>query len=328
MTGWIFAGKSVISGNTKKRKNVRRNYTLIVVAILTCLNTVAVAYLIYRDVHRPENWVNHIPPMLKPSDVYCPDTFYLAGERVPLERVDVKEAFKRELITNTYLHSHTIQVLKNAPRYFPVIEPILAEEGIPDDFKYLAVIESSLNPLAVSPSGAVGLWQLMPATAKELKLEVNSEVDERYHIEKSTRAACAYLRKAYKKFGSWTLAAASYNGGMNMLSRQMKRQKADEYYDLLLNTETGRYVYRLLALKQIMEYPTLYDFFVSITYEKEPCTEVMVKKGIKNLADFAQEQGITYKTLKRFNPWLRQAYLNNKRHKTYRILIPLQKEKY
>jgi len=266
--------------------------------------------------------------VMKTSDVEFPDKFSLAGERVPLERIDVTEAFKKELIVNTYLHSHTIQVLKHAPRYFHTIEPILKEEGVPDDFKYLAVIESSLNPLAVSYAGAVGIWQLMSGTAKELGLEVSNDVDERYHLEKATRAACAYLKKAYQKFGSWTLAAASYNGGMNMLSKQQDRQKETNFYDLLLGEETGRYVYRLLALKQIMEEPHLYDFYVEQLYPVEPVTLVKVTQSIKDLAEFAKEHGISYKTLKRFNPWLRQTSLKIGKHKTYYIAIPENKEAY
>lgn len=307
---------------------MNKNCLLIILFLITCANTIGIIYLAQKNKELAASYSRPAIPLLKPSDVYFPDTFYLAGERVPLERVDVAESFKRELITNTYLHSSTIQILKKIPRVFPVIEPILKKEGIPDDFKYLAVIESSLNPSAVSPAGAVGLWQLMPGTARELKMEVSRDVDERYDIEKSTHAACAYLKKAYKKFGSWTMAAASYNGGMNMLSRQMKAQKEDNYYDLLLNSETARYVYRLLALKQIIENPTLYDFFVSVKYEPEPCEEIAVKGNVKSWTDFARQHGISYKTLKRFNPWLRRTSLQNSKHKTYYVRIPIIKEAY
>ena len=305
-----------------------KNILLIFLTILVLLNSAAIGYYIYEDkLDQPENDlpVFHV---MKTSDVEFPDKFSLAGERVPLERIDVTEAFKKELIVNTYLHSHTIQVLKHAPRYFHTIEPILKEEGVPDDFKYLAVIESSLNPLAVSYAGAVGIWQLMSGTAKELGLEVSNDVDERYHLEKATRAACAYLKKAYQKFGSWTLAAASYNGGMNMLSKQQDRQKETNFYDLLLGEETGRYVYRLLALKQIMEEPHLYDFYVEQLYPVEPVTLVKVTQSIKDLAEFAKEHGISYQTLKRFNPWLRQTSLKIGKHKTYYIAIPENKEAY
>ena len=307
---------------------MQKNIIITFLTILVLINSAIIGYYVYKQEFEEPEEEEYILHFLLPSDVFCPDTFYLAGERVPLERIDVIEAFKKELIVNTNLHSHTIQVIKNAPRYFHIIEPILKEEGIPNDFKYLAVIESSLNPLAVSYAGAVGIWQLMSGTAKELGLEVTNDVDERYHIEKATRAACAYLKKAHEKFGSWTAAAASYNGGMNMLSKQIDRQKEKYFYDLLMGEETGRYVYRMMALKQIMENPHLYNFHVGIKYPIEPTTQVKVTKSIKDLADFAQEHGITYKTLKRFNPWLRQTSLKNGKHKTYYILIPENKEAY
>lgn len=305
-----------------------KNIIITVLAILVLSNSAAIGYYLIGNQEKKEEKKEYLPRFLLPSDVFCPDTFYLAGERVPLERIDISESFKKELIVNTNLHSHTIQVIKNSSRYFHIIEPILKEEKIPNDFKYLAVIESSLNPIAVSPAGAAGIWQLMSGTAKELELEVNKDVDERYHIEKATRAACAYLKKAYDKFGSWTSAAASYNGGMNMLTRQMERQKEKNFYNLLMGEETGRYVYRIMALKQIMENPHLYNFHVGIKYPVEETTQVKVSKPIKDLADFAHEHGITYKTLKRFNPWLRQTSLKVGKNETYYIAIPKDKEAY
>ena len=208
------------------------------------------------------------------------------------------------------------------------MEPILEKNGIPEDFKYLAVIESRLNPQAQSPAGAVGVWQFLKGTGKENGLEINNEVDEHYHIEKSTEAAAAYLKKAYEKFGSWTLAAAAYNAGAAMISRQMDLQKETNYYNLLLGEETERYVFRILALKQIMNHPELYNFKVNTVYTFEKTETVEVKGPVKSWADFAQEQGITYKTLKRFNPWLRKTDLKNPRHKTYTISIPKKKELY
>lgn len=262
------------------------------------------------------------------SDVPMPEEMLLAGEKVPLHRLDIQEAFKKELIVNTYLHSHTLQILKNAQRMFSRIEPILKKAGIPDDFKYLAVIESQLNPLAVSPVGATGIWQFMEGTAKELNLEVNQEVDERYHIEKSTEAAANYLKKAYQKFGSWTTAAASYNAGTSMVSKQMDIQKEKSYYDLLLGDETGRYVFRILALKQIMTHPEMYHFEVNEKYPVEETEKVKIKESVPDWADFAQERGITYKTLKRFNPWLRKNNLRNASGKTYEIDVPVKTELY
>lgn len=267
-------------------------------------------------------------PVIVTSDVFMPAKFDLAGEVVPLQRLDVQESFKKELIVNTYLHSHTIQILKNAPRVFAIIEPILKANGIPEDFKYLAVIESNLNPLAVSPAGAVGVWQFMKGTAQEYGLEVNTEIDERYNIEKSTEAAAKYLQKAYEKFGSWTMAAASYNAGSSMLSKQMDIQKEKNYYDLLLGEETGRYVFRILALKQIITHPELYNFNVKTIYPSEKVKKIKVSGPVKSWADFAHEQEISYKILKRFNPWLRKTDLRNPHHKTYEISIPVKTELY
>lgn len=262
------------------------------------------------------------------SDIFLPETISLAGEKVPLYRQDVQEALKKELIVNTYLHSHTIQILKNAPRIFSMIEPILEKNGIPNDFKYLAVIESRLDPLVVSPAGAVGIWQLMKGTAQELGLEVNNEIDERYHIEKSTQAAADYLKKAYQKFNSWTLAAASYNAGAAMITKQMNIQQEKDYYNLLLGEETERYVFRILALKQIMNQPDKYNFEVNILYPSEETSTTEVKTSVRSWAEFAKKQGITYKTLKRFNPWLRKSNLHNPHHKTYEIKIPVKKQLY
>lgn len=307
---------------------MKKENLLKITIVLTILNTLAVIYLICRPFTVELRHVSEVIPLVKPSDIYLPDTFYLAKERVPLERKDISEAFRKELIVNTYLHSHTIQVLKNAHRYFPIIEPILKEENIPDDFKYLAVIESSLNPLAISPVGAVGIWQFMKETAKEYGLKISPEVDERYHIEKATRAACKYLKKARNKFGSWTLAAASYNGGMNMINKQMNIQKENTYYDLLLGEETGRYVFRMMALKQIIENPLTYDFFVDEYYEPEELEQIKITRTIKDLAAFAQESGINYKTLKRFNPWLRKNTLKVGKGETYFVSIPFDKKAY
>jgi len=307
---------------------VKKESSLTILTVLTILNTLAVGYLICRPQPVQIQHVSRIAPLVKPSDVHLPDTFSLLQEQVPLARTDVSEAFRKEIIVNTYLHSHTIQILKNIPRYFSIIEPILKAEKVPDDFKYLAVIESSLNPLALSPVGAAGIWQFMKGTGKEYDLKITPEVDERYHIEKATRAACQYLKKAREKFGSWTLAAAAYNGGMNMLSRQIKLQKENNFYDLLLGEETARYVFRIMALKQIIEHPHHYDFAVSERYAPEAREQVKVNRSIKDLAAFAQQHGISYKTLKRFNPWLRKNTLKVNKNETYYIAIPVDKKAY
>ncbi len=254
-----------------------------------------------------------------------PDSVAFAGEWVPLDRFDVKESLDRELLSNAYFHSQTIRLIKLVPRYFSIIEPILKEKGIPDDFKYLAVAESGLNPRAVSPASAVGFWQFMKGTALQYGLEVNSEVDERYHVEKATYAACDYLLDAYKKYANWTLVAASYNAGMRGIERQMERQKTDSYYNLLLVEETGRYLFRIVALKLILGNPEQYNFVIQ-EQEKYPIVKtnnVEITGSIEDFADFANGLGINYKLLKDFNPWLRQAYLKNPSGKKYIIEIPV-----
>lgn len=256
--------------------------------------------------------------------VEIPSEVSFAGEKMPLERFDVKESLDRELLSNAYFHSQTIRYIKLAPRYLSIIEPILKEEGIHDDFKYLALAESGFNPRAISPARAVGFWQFMKGTAIDYGLEVNSEVDERYHIEKATRAACDYLKDAYEKFGSWTLVAAAYNRGMTGIKRQMDRQEEQDYYDLLITTETARYVYRIVALKLILENPEKYNFYIADD-EKYPIIatkKVEIKGSVSSFVDFAKKQGISYKVLKDFNPWLRENKLTYSGKKRYWAEIP------
>lgn len=259
--------------------------------------------------------------------VKIPDAISFAGEEIPLEQFDVRESLDRELLSNAYFHSQTIRYLKLAPRFFPVIEPILKERGIPDDFKYLAVAESGFNPRAVSSAGAVGFWQFLKGTGEQYGLEISNEIDERYHIEKSTVAACKYLRDAYNKYGNWTLAAASYNGGMARVQSQQTRQKMTGYYDLLFVEETQRYVFRIAALKLIMENPEEYNFSVGEEdkYSIIKTRDVEITGPVKNFADFAIEQGTSYKLLKDFNPWLRDDKLTNAAGKKYILKIPVLK---
>ncbi|UOK42469.1 MULTISPECIES: lytic transglycosylase domain-containing protein [Flavobacterium] len=248
-----------------------------------------------------------------------------AGEKVPLNISDVSERFDRELTVNVNLHATTELVIKRANRVFPVIESILKKNGVPDDFKYLAVIESGLVNV-VSPSKATGVWQFMPETAKQMGMEVNDIVDERYHLEKSTELACQYLLKAKAKFGNWTMAAASYNGGMNGMDRFMIAQKVTDYYDLLVNEETSRYVFRILALKEIMQNQKKYGYELpaEILYKQIPTKKIEVSENIPDLATFAIEQGINYKILKIHNPWLRDKSLVVQPGKVYIIEIPLE----
>jgi hypothetical protein len=229
----------------------------------------------------------------------------------------------KELLVNTYWQSNMLLLIKRSSKYFPQIEKILEEEGVPEDFKYLAVIESGLENVR-SPAGAKGFWQIMRSTGKEMGLEVNSNVDERYNIELSTRVACKYLKKAKAKLGSWTLAAASYNRGISGISRLLKKQQVDSYYDLLLNSETKRYVFRILAVKEILSRPEEYGFFFEEKdlYKAAPVTTIKVDTAITNIASFAKTMGMNYKQMKIYNPWLLQNHLNNKSRKLYEITIP------
>lgn len=268
------------------------------------------------------SYKNH-PNTETKSDRYYPTSVDFCGEEMPLHLSDVKERFDRELIINSNLHASTLIIIKRANREFPIIEPILKKYGVPDDFKYLAVAESALTN-ATSSAGAKGFWQFMPATAKERGMEVTDEVDERYHLIKSTEAACKYLLDAKQKMGSWTLAAASYNGGLAGVNRQITSQGENNYYDLLLTEETYRYVFRILALKEILQNPDKYGY----TYRQDelynaiPTRTVTVDSSITDLAKFAKGQGINYKILKIHNPWLRDKKLTNTSRKKYDIEIP------
>ncbi|WP_339837986.1 lytic transglycosylase domain-containing protein [uncultured Flavobacterium sp.] len=255
--------------------------------------------------------------------VTYPTEMNFSGETVPTSDNDVSERLDREMVTNMNYHSNTTLVIKRANKVFPIIEPILKRNGVPDDFKYLAVIESSLVN-AVSPAGARGVWQFMPATAKEYGMEVTDHVDERYHLEKSTEAACKYLNDAYEKFGNWTLVAASYNGGMAGVNRVLEAQQVSSYYDALFYEETGRYVFRILALKEIMKNSPKYGFDIpqSELYVNVPTKKLHIETSIEDLASFALEQGTNYKTLKVLNPWLRDKKLSVLSGKTYLIEVP------
>ncbi len=272
----------------------------------------------------PEDSKEKTEELVHYESVDLPAEVSFAGEPMPLDRFYVKESLDRELLSNAYFHSQTIRFIKTAPRYFSIIEPILKEEGIPEDFKYLAVAESSLDPRAVSPARAVGLWQLMEGTGKDYGLEINDEVDERYHVEKATQVACAYIKKAYEKFGSWTMVAASYNRGMTGVQRQIDRQKEEDYYDLLITTETARYVYRIVAIKLILENPEKYNFYIADEdkYPIVPTRDFEITGSVDNFADFANALGISYKVFKDFNPWLRENKLTYSGRKRYWVKIP------
>lgn len=255
------------------------------------------------------------PPI--PADVS------FAGEKVPLNDPDVRERLDREFLVNTYWQSNTVLLIKRSKKYFPVIEPILKKNGVPDDFKFLAVAESGLTQ-AVSPAGASGLWQFLASTGRSYGLEVNNYIDERYHIEKSTQAACRYLLEAKEKTGSWTMAAAGYNRGMSGIRRDLTKQQGNGYYDLYLNSETSRYVFRIVALKYILSVPKTYGFNLDSKdfYAYPEVLELAVDTSVNDLVEFAGKYGVRYKDVKLLNPWIRKDELPNSSGRDYRILIP------
>lgn len=254
----------------------------------------------------------------------------LAGEPVNLDRIDMAERLDRELTNIVYGHSSTMLILKRANRYFPVLAPILEKNGVPVDFVYLAAIESSLNVRAYSRANAAGLWQFLAATAKQYGLEVNDEVDERYHPEKSTVAACKYLKAGYKKYGHWATVAASYNAGMGRISGALEKQLVDNSYDLYLNEETSRYVFRFLAMKMVLENPQAYGYRLNASqlYQPIACREETVSGSVANWSEWAKARGISYAQLREMNPWIRASTLTNKAKKTYTVKIPVVADLY
>ena len=256
--------------------------------------------------------------------VALPEKLDFANEEVPLGNFDVRESLDREMLIVSNFHSQELLYLKKTNRYFSIIEPILKKNEIPDDFKYLALAESGFLDKIVSPAGAVGIWQFMKDAALEYGLEVNEEVDERYHIEKATEAACKYLRHSFEMYKSWTMVAASYNAGVAGMNRQIDVQDSRNYYDLLLNEETSRYIYRILSLKLIISDPVKYGFKISDDekYPIIPFKEVKVAGSVKSFTEFARSNNINYKLFKQFNPWLRQPDLKNPKGKIYTVKIP------
>jgi len=252
-----------------------------------------------------------------------PDNISFAGEKAPLNRFYVAEALDKELQVNTYWHSSTLLQLKRANRWLPVIDSILKQQQIPSDFKYLALIESGLENVD-SPAGASGFWQILKGTAKDYGLEVNKDVDERYHVEKATYVASEYLKDAYELFGNWTLAAVSYNAGKRRVANTIDNQKANNFYDLYLNDESTRYIYRILAIKTIYENPDLFGFSLEYKDLYQPISyrEIHFDTAVNDLIAFAINQGTTYKMLKTLNPWLVNNKLRNSTRKTYTIKLP------
>jgi hypothetical protein len=321
-------------GVAGKTRNDRSKYSLILCFLSLGLAVIVSTFLlsskdlpedeIIGDDHRNSDALSMTHSAL------IPDAVVFCGEKIDLRRLDMRERFDREINAFTYLHSTTMLYFKRANRYFPLIEPILARNDIPSDFKYLCAIESNLDIRAYSPAKAAGLWQFMETTGKQYGLEISSEVDERYHIEKATEAACGYYRDAYSKYGKWTDVAASYNAGMGRISSAMDSQMVDSAFDLLLVSETSRYVFRIMALKQLFENPSQYGFVLKKEdlYPLVPVQYETVDNNIENIAAYANEKGLNYMLIKEFNPWLRDTRLTVRSGKSYRIAIPDKEDLY
>lgn len=294
-----------------------------VLALVGLLSLCFIFIYALQDAPTDENFEKKLINDYNVYALQVPEHLDFAGEAMPLKDPDIHERMDRELLVNTYWQSNGLLMFKRAKKYFPIMEPILAKHGVPDDFKYLAVIESGLTN-AVSPVGARGVWQIMKATGRENGLEVNDNVDERYHLEKATEVACKYLLKSKEELGSWTLAAAAYNAGNTGISRRLKEQGVNDYYDLLLGEETGRYMFRIVALKEILSNPNKYGFNFrdKDLYNNVPTYKVDVDTVVTDFTKFAEHFGINYKILKLHNPWLREPHLNNKTRKLYHIEIP------
>ena len=262
--------------------------------------------------------VQQLPPSV-------PDYVVFAGQTIKFDRADLRERLDRELIAFTYSHNMSTLMIKRANRYFPQVEPILKRMGVPDDLKYLMVIESNLDPQAASSAGAAGLWQFIQSTGRAYGLEVNANIDERYHTVKATEAACRFLKEAYEKYGNWMTVAASYNGGQQGMDRRILDQHQTDAMDMWLVNETSRYIFRLLAVKMMFENPSLFGFSFKREdlYPYIPIKEqVKITDPVEDLVSFAEDHGISYADLKRANLWLRETKLNNKSHRTYYVDIP------
>lgn len=299
-------------------------YTAITAVILTIAGTILVSHCTGttpedEDYNKAFNNVYglYAPPI--------PDSLTFCGEAVPIDRYDVREALDRELMVNTYWQSNILLYCKRAYRYFPIIKTILHEQGVPEDFKYLALIESGLTNV-VSPAKATGYWQILKSTGINYGLEITEEIDQRYSVEASTLAACQYLKSSYRQQGSWTAAAAAYNMGDGGYKRNASTQRTSSYWDLLLNSETARYVYRILAAKIILSDMPAYGIHLRVKdmYPILPYNTITIDTSVSSWVNFAIEQGISYKQLKDYNPWIRASQLTNKAGKTYTIKIPTQ----
>ncbi|TNE54396.1 MAG: lytic transglycosylase domain-containing protein [Bacteroidetes bacterium] len=298
----------------------KTNRALLVINVVLAMALAGIFFLSFKG-----DGAGFTSPEQNVRSVNLDKDFDFCGEKLPMDNFDVRQRLDQELLRNVYYHSHTILAIKRANALFPMIEPILKEEGMPDDLKYLAVAESTLSN-AISPAGAKGVWQFMKATAEGFGLEVNNEIDERYHLEKSTRAACAYMRRQRERLGSWILAAAAYNGGPDRISKEMANQRAANFFELnLAADETMRYPFRIVAIKEVMANPEVYEYQIAEDHLYDPVNTyrtVQVSGSVENWGDFAKEHGTTYRMLKVYNPWLVSSKLTNKAGKTYEIHLP------
>ena len=304
----------------------KNNYVFLILG-LAVFASLTLFLISSKDIKNVEE-VQHPVVLSTTVSVTIPDFVEFCGDQISLKRMDMRERFDREVNSFTYFHSNTLLYFKRANRYFPMIEPILKENGIPSDFKYLCVIESNLDTRALSTAKAAGLWQFMEATGKSYGLEITSDVDERYHIEKSTLAACKYFKDAYNRYGNWVDVAASYNAGMGRISSSMRDQLVDSAFDLLLVSETSRYVFRIMALKEIFENPKKYGFVLKKEnlYPLVPVQLINISSDVPDLARFAKENGINYMQLKDYNVWLRNTSLKVAPRKSYQIAVPKKED--
>lgn len=299
-----------------------------VIIILALITTLSLLFILFNgSSNLPDKNSDYQKAFYKNYKIFAvdiPESIEFAGEKIETNRYDVRENIDKELLVNTYWQSQTIMLIKKANRFFPIVEPILKKNNIPDDFKYLALAESGFTNNLVSPAGAAGIWQFIKDTGIKYGLEVNENIDERFNIEKSTEAACKYLREAYNLYKNWTLAAASYNIGIGALTKQIGLQKAESYYDLFLNIETSRYIYRIIALKLIIANPKEYGFYLrkKDLYPPIPTFTLKVDSSISDLIGFAEKYKINYKILREFNLWIRKSSLENSAKKTYYLTIP------
>lgn len=299
---------------------MKKTTAIVIISTLSVLLIGSVAFAVTQKLQneqKPNYYTNKI------TSPYVPDKMTFAGEEVPVDMYWVHEALDRELIVNCYQHSKTLRIFKLSARVFPEIERILKEEGVPEDFKYLAVAESGLENVT-SPAAAGGYWQFIPATAKNYGLEISNDVDERCNLEKATRAACKYLKNAKNRFGNWTLAAAAYNRGEGGISAAIADQNCQDYWNLWLNNETSRYVFRIMAFKLMFENPKMYGVEIcpAEMYQPVKCKEIQVSSSIASLPAWAQEHGVTYRELRNLNPWIRNNKLAVPTGKIYIIRLP------